>query len=160
MAPAPRRWLLRIDDRLVHGQVCVGWCDALDINQIILCDDEIAESEFEQDLYRCCPTDEQELRFLSVLEMAEEMATPPSETTLVVFGSPRAVLQLRDAGAPVETVVLGGLHHRSGAREVLDYLFLTEGQEADLRALLAKGVAVVCQPLPSSPRQELGKLLD
>ena len=159
MAPAPRRWLLRIDDRLVHGQVCVGWCDALDINQLILCDDEIASSEFEQDLYRCCPSDEQELRFLSVDEMAEEMSTPPTETTLVVFGGPRSVLALVAAGAPVETVVLGGLHHRAGARQVLDYLFLTESQEADLRELLAKGVNVVCQPLPSSPRQELGKLL-
>lgn len=159
MAPAPRRWLLRIDDRLVHGQVCVGWCDALDINQIILCDDTIAGSDFEQDLYRCCPSDEQELRFLKVADLAEEMQTPPSETTLVVFGDPRTVLDLVGQGAPVTSLTVGGLHHRAGSKQVLDYLFLTETQESDLRALLDKGVAIVCQPLPSSPKHELGKLI-
>ena len=35
-------WMIRVDDRLVHGQVCVGWCDALQIHQLILADDEIA----------------------------------------------------------------------------------------------------------------------
>jgi mannose/fructose/N-acetylgalactosamine-specific phosphotransferase system component IIB len=159
MTPAPRRWLLRIDDRLVHGQVCVGWCDALDITQLILCDDEIAASEFEQDLFRCCPVEEQDLRFLTVAELAEEMQSPPIETTLVVFAGPRPVLDLLAAGAEVTALTLGGLHHRPGAREILDYLFLTEGQEADLRALLGRGVAISCQPLPSSPRQDLGKLL-
>jgi len=159
MAPAPRRWLLRIDDRLVHGQVCVGWCDALDISQLILCDDEIAESEFEQDLYRCCPTEEQELRFLTAAELAEEMQTPPTGTTMVVVGGPKILLALLDAGAPVPSAVLGGLHHRAGAREILDYLFLTPEQETDLRALLARGVSIVCQPLPSSPRQDLARLL-
>ncbi len=44
--------LYRIDDRLIHGQVVVGWGRPLDIRFIVLVDDEVAASEWEQELYR------------------------------------------------------------------------------------------------------------
>src|ERR1700750_3479150 len=44
--------LFRIDDRLIHGQVVVGWGQPLDIDFIVLVDDTVAASEWEQELYR------------------------------------------------------------------------------------------------------------
>jgi mannose/fructose/N-acetylgalactosamine-specific phosphotransferase system component IIB len=54
---------------------------------------------------------------------------------------------------------VGGLHDQPGARQLTDYLFLTPAQEADLRALLTRGIRLVGQPLPSSPRLDVGRLL-
>ena len=44
--------LYRIDDRLIHGQVVVGWGQPLDLRFIVLVDDEVAASDWEQELYR------------------------------------------------------------------------------------------------------------
>ena len=44
--------LYRIDDRLIHGQVVVGWGQPLDLGFIVLVDDEVASSDWEQELYR------------------------------------------------------------------------------------------------------------
>src|SRR5207248_1785576 len=44
--------LNRIDDRLIHGQVVVGWGQPLDIDFIVLVDDQVASSEWERELYR------------------------------------------------------------------------------------------------------------
>ena len=44
--------LYRIDDRLIHGQVVVGWGQPLNLGFIALVDDEVAGSEWEQELYR------------------------------------------------------------------------------------------------------------
>ena len=44
--------LYRIDDRLIHGQVVVGWGQPLDIDFIVLVDDTVATSDWEQELYR------------------------------------------------------------------------------------------------------------
>ena len=44
--------LYRIDDRLIHGQVVVGWGQPLELRFIVLVDDEVAGSEWEQELYR------------------------------------------------------------------------------------------------------------
>jgi mannose/fructose/N-acetylgalactosamine-specific phosphotransferase system component IIB len=156
---ATPHWILRIDDRLVHGQVCVGWCDALGIPRLVLADDAIAASDFERELYACCPAAGQVLEFLGLAELATALRQPPPATTLVVLPGTAEALRLAELGAPLAEITVGGLHDQPGARQLTDYLFLTPAQEADLRALLTRGIRLVGQPLPSSPRLDVGRLL-
>lgn len=158
MSAAPQ-WIIRIDDRLIHGQVCVGWCDALGIRRLVLADDAVAASYFERELYSCCPGEGQRLEFWRLEELAAALAAPPPATTMAVLAGPAEARRLLELGAPLREVQVGGLHHQPGARELADYLFVTAAQEADLRALLAAGVRLVGQPLPASPRLELERLL-
>jgi mannose/fructose/N-acetylgalactosamine-specific phosphotransferase system component IIB len=58
--------LFRIDDRLIHGQVVVGWGQPLDLTFIVLVDDEVATSEWEQELYRMGVPPEMEVHFHTV----------------------------------------------------------------------------------------------
>jgi len=44
--------LYRIDDRLIHGQVVVGWGQRLKAGFIVLVDDAVRASPWEQELYR------------------------------------------------------------------------------------------------------------
>lgn len=155
----PPQWIVRVDDRLVHGQVCVGWCDALGIRRLVLADDEIAASEFERDLYACCPAAEQSLEFLTLAQLAAALAAPPAETTLAVLADLAAAEALLELGAPLPELILGGLHHQPGARELANYLFLTPDQEVCLRRLAARGVHLVGQPLPDSPRLDVNRLV-
>ena len=55
--------LYRIDDRLIHGQVVVGWGQPLDIEFIVLVDDTVATSDWEQELYRMGVPPEMEVFF-------------------------------------------------------------------------------------------------
>ena len=45
--------LARIDDRLIHGQVTVGWCQKLRPDRILLADNAIAADEWQSEIYRC-----------------------------------------------------------------------------------------------------------
>jgi PTS system mannose-specific IIB component/fructoselysine and glucoselysine-specific PTS system IIB component len=56
---------IRIDDRLIHGQVVVGWGQPLDIGFIVLVDDTVREREWEQDLYRMGVPPEMDVYFHS-----------------------------------------------------------------------------------------------
>src|SRR6185312_2514817 len=60
--------LCRIDDRLIHGQVVIGWGRPLGINLIILVDDQVAASDWEQELYRMAVDPNIEVRFVSVAD--------------------------------------------------------------------------------------------
>ena len=66
--------LHRIDDRLIHGQVVVGWGQPLDVGFIVLVDDTIAASDWEQELYRMALPPEMEVRFASVEQAARDWA--------------------------------------------------------------------------------------
>jgi mannose/fructose/N-acetylgalactosamine-specific phosphotransferase system component IIB len=48
--------LYRIDDRLIHGQVVVGWGQPLNVRFLVLVDDLVASSDWEKELYRMAIT--------------------------------------------------------------------------------------------------------
>ena len=60
--------LYRIDDRLIHGQVVVGWGQPLDARFIVLVDDAVAGSEWEQELYRMGVPPHMEVYFVAVAD--------------------------------------------------------------------------------------------
>ncbi len=66
--------LFRIDDRLIHGQVVVGWGQPLDVGFIVLVDDEVATSEWEQELYRLGVPPGMSVHFETVAEAADRFA--------------------------------------------------------------------------------------
>jgi D-glucosaminate PTS system EIIB component len=144
--------LHRIDDRLIHGQVVVGWGQPLGIGLIVLVDDAIATSDWEQELYRMAVPPEMELRFLSVDEAArayQAIATDPRKS-IVLTGDIATMRRLADALPMLRAVNLGGLHHRPGRVQRMRYIFLTPDEEAALQALAARDVAVSAQDVPSA----------
>jgi hypothetical protein len=67
--------LYRIDDRLIHGQVVVGWGQPLNASFIVLVDDEVSSSDWEQDLYRMGVPPQIEVIFASVDQAAAQLST-------------------------------------------------------------------------------------
>jgi len=58
--------LYRIDDRLIHGQVVVGWGQPLNARFMVLVDDLVASSDWEKELYRMAVPPEMEIFFADV----------------------------------------------------------------------------------------------
>ena len=154
--------LNRVDDRLIHGQVVVGWGRPLGIDLIILVDDHVSQSLWEQDLYRMAVPSEVELRFASIAEAARSLpewqAAPRRSLLLTGDIATMAALQAAD-GAVVQTINLGGIHHRPGRTQRLPYLYLTDDELGCLRQLEARGATVTAQDLPTAvpvPLRSLG----
>lgn len=153
--------LSRIDDRLIHGQVVVGWGQPLNVGFIVLVDDEVACSEWEQELYRMGTPPEVEIRFFSVRDAERAMpqfAADPRPGILLT-GNVDAMLELV-AHAGIREVNVGGIHHRPDRRQRLRYVFLSPREEQVLRDMAALGATVTAQDVPSSRPVELGELLD
>ena len=66
--------LFRVDDRLIHGQVVIGWGTPLGVDRIVLVDDQVSTSPWEQDLYRMAVTPEMDVRFVTIAEAATAAA--------------------------------------------------------------------------------------
>ena len=153
--------LFRIDERLIHGQVVIGWGHELRPDRYIVVDDEIAASDWEQELYRL-GAGEAEVVFTTVDEARGRVADWGVD-------SPRSILLTRDVSAMErlsrggtltgEEVNLGGLHAGPDRSEVLNYLYLTQGDRDDLRSLAAGGVTVSARDLPDAARVDLESLL-
>lgn len=145
--------LARVDDRLIHGQVVIGWGRPLGVGFIALVDDDVAGNDWEQDLYRMAVPPEVEVEFATVAEAIERLpgwqARPDTGLLLTGDVAPMVELVTRAPGR-VPAVNLGGVHHRPGRRERTSYVYLTDDEYALLAGAAALGVRVTAQDVPSS----------
>lgn len=153
--------LFRIDDRLIHGQVVVGWGQPMNVAFIVLVDDEVAASEWEQELYRMGVPPEMEVHFESVASAAERLPAYAADKRrgMVLTGDVETMRRLAEASDLVKSVNLGGIHHRPGRVQRLRYVFLSPEEEGALRDLAARGIAVVAQDVPAAKAHPLRELL-
>jgi mannose/fructose/N-acetylgalactosamine-specific phosphotransferase system component IIB len=152
--------LYRVDERLIHGQVVIGWGNQLRPRRYIVVDDELAASEWEQDLYRLGAGDA-EVLFVTVDEARRRLPEWRADDV-------KSILLSRDTGTMRRLsegglmsgvrVNLGGLRHGPGRVEVLTYLHLSHDDIDDLQALAEAGAEVSARDLPDAHRVSLESL--
>lgn len=152
--------LNRIDDRLIHGQVVVGWGQPLDVKFVVLVDDAVADSEWEQDLYRMGVPPDMDVRFHSAADAAPLLDSYRTETRpgILVTGDIATMRTLVESGG-VREVNVGGIHHRAGRTQHLRYVFLTPAEQAELSELATLGAVVTAQDVPATRAVPLAELL-
>jgi mannose/fructose/N-acetylgalactosamine-specific phosphotransferase system component IIB len=155
--------LLRIDERLLHGQVVVGWGERLGLSYYVVVDDDLAASSWEQQLYAGGLAAGTEPYFLSEDQAARRLRQLEERTgkgALLTRGT-GAMLRLAETGALAgRTVNVGCLGSAPGRRRVLDYVYLRPEEAADLRALAGLVGKVEARDVPSSPAVELDRLVE
>ncbi|HEX2724062.1 MAG TPA: PTS sugar transporter subunit IIB [Gemmatimonadaceae bacterium] len=144
--------LYRIDDRLIHGQVVVGWGQPLDIGFIVLVDDNVACCDWEQDLYRMGVPPEMEIIFATVEAAVREhaMYAADSRQGLVVVPDIATMRRFVEGVPSIREVNVGGIHHRADRVQKLRYVFLSPDEERELRRLAERGVRVTAQDVPAA----------
>src|SRR5207249_9105706 len=144
--------LYRIDDRLIHGQVVVGWGQPLDVAFIVLVDDEVSSSDWEQDLYRMGVPPQIEVVFASVEQAAALLPAWEADPRvgILLVGDIDTAVALAARVPQLKRFNVGGVHHRTGRKERLRFVYLTDDEATKLRQLAARGVDVTAQDVPTA----------
>jgi mannose/fructose/N-acetylgalactosamine-specific phosphotransferase system component IIB len=153
--------LIRIDDRLIHGQVVVGWGQPCELGFLVLVDDAVATSDWEQELYRMGVPPEMDVYFDSVESAARRLADYRADrrTGMLLAAEIETVQRLVALAPAIRAVTIGGIHHREGRTARMRYVFLTKREEQQLRDLAASGVTVTAQDVPSAAPVPLADVL-
>ena len=143
--------LVRLDDRLIHGQVVVGWGQPLNIGFIVLVDDEVRNSAWEQDLYRMGVPANIDVVFASIAEAARQLSDweQDARVGILLAGDIDTMAALAATGQ-VKQVNIGGVHHRAGRSERLRYVYLTDEEAGKLLRLASNGIEVTAQDVPTA----------
>jgi len=142
--------LVRIDDRLVHGQVVEGWVKALRINHLIVASDAVEADETQKALYLLAVPNGVRLTTTTLSGAAQTWKTNrwKEDRALILVSTPQDVVRLFEAGAPLKSINLGGLHYRTGRVQVLKGISLDDQDVRALKTLAASGVLLEARPLP------------
>jgi PTS system mannose-specific IIB component/fructoselysine and glucoselysine-specific PTS system IIB component len=152
--------LYRIDDRLIHGQVVVGWGQPLDLEFIVLVDDTVAGSDWEQELYRMGVPPEMDVYFHTASDAIAAIPKYRADPRpgLLLTGDIATMRRLVD-DAGVTAVNVGGIHSGAGRTQRLRYVFLSPDEESQLRELAARGAEVTARDVPGARPVTLADLL-
>ncbi len=153
--------LARIDDRLIHGQVVLGWVPVVKPDRIVVACDRVAANDWERRFYASCVPAEARTSFFSVEEAARNVATDPyrNEQLLVLLESAEDAYKFVAAGVALQEINIGGLHYREGAIELLPFVFVTPDDRAFLRELVKRGVSLSAQDVPSNAPRIINSLV-
>jgi len=149
--------LVRVDNRLIHGQVVSTWIPHLKVDKVVVVDDEAASSP--------------------LVQAAMSMAVPPHLDVAIV---PRKDADLRALAAVRERVLvlvrdvanaeavldqvsvpdlnLGNVHFGEGRKAVSPSVFLSDGEVEALARIAARGTEVEARAVPSDHKVGLDEL--
>ncbi|MGK7311087.1 MAG: PTS system mannose/fructose/N-acetylgalactosamine-transporter subunit IIB [Candidatus Longimicrobiales bacterium M2_2A_002] len=154
--------LYRVDERLIHGQVIVGWGTQLEPDRIVVVDDALAESPWEQELYAVGVPVDMTAEFTTVETAVDRLPEWQSsdDRIIVLTRDIQTMLRLAETGGLEGAEVnIGGVHHEPGRRRVLRYVFLGDREREALRALEDRGARVAARDVPGARRVGLDELV-
>lgn len=154
-----RYLLFRVDDRLLHGQVALGWGRHLHPQAFLLADARLADDAATAAIFELTAPEGTRVVAATVEDVVAgrpDLPDPP-ETFLLVRDLESAARLLR-SGVP-GPLNLGGVNRKAGAREHLPYLYLTEAERRLVLELLEEGHELVAQDLPERPARSLSSLV-
>lgn len=153
--------LLRVDDRLVHGQVVEGWLPTLKADLVAVVSDAAAADPVQTALMKMALPPATGLLCLTVAGAPAALNAPAAagRRVLVLVPGPAEALALLEKGVAVDRVNVGGLHFTVGKVQLGRALFLDEKDKKALLAIAARGVRVEGRPLPSDPEEDLAAML-
>ncbi len=150
--------LARVDDRLIHGQVTVGWSERLRPDHIILASNEIAADPWQSRVYASSVPPSIEVSVLSLARAAAMLrgGEVQAARTIVLTATPAEMFDLAHLGAPLPSVNIGGMHFGAGKVEMLPFVFIDRIDLEAMRRLLAAGLELFAQQVPGGREHAVG----
>jgi mannose/fructose/sorbose-specific phosphotransferase system IIB component len=152
---------VRIDNRLVHGQVVVSWLQAEKADTIIVANDGIAADDFQKTMLLAVKPPSVHEEIYSV-EAALAHVNDPAYADQQIFllvKEPADALRLHRGGLGVKTMNVGNMAFAVGSKRVTRTVFVTDRDVEAFKALSAEGVELTARMMPTDGRNDFMKLL-
>lgn len=153
--------LVRIDDRLIHGQVVVKWLRHLNCKDILIVDDDLAHDDFMQNVLRLAAPPDVRVRVASVQEATRQASSLSNNghSVLILVKAPQTALALLSQGMPFSELNVGGLAGGPGSTRLYKSVSATAEQIAALLTIQNRGVHVYLQMVPEERPVEITEIL-
>lgn len=150
--------LVRVDDRLIHGQVMTRWSKGSGINAIYIIDNGIAADDFLKQIF--ITTNSSSGIKIKVYNVDQVVSVwnknqCGDDTIILVFKNIKTVKEAFDKGLPIEMINVGGIAKKPEATFVIQTCGLNRIDADMLLEMEAKGTEVFFQAVPDSKRVSL-----
>lgn len=152
---------IRIDHRLLHGQVVFSWSKSLQINRILVVNDEAANDEFKKMSLELSKPQGIKLNIFTIENTLTKISKIEalSENIMMIFGNTKDVRQFCESYSNVKEINYGGIIKKEGSKQFSNAIFLTENEIEDAKVLKSMGIKQFMQQVPTSKKEDLNTMI-
>lgn len=144
---------VRIDERLIHGQVAGIWAPSLHTQRIIVINDEAAADSLQKSSLRMAAPTSMRLSVLPVESAAKNIRSGKygKQRLFLVFKNPTDVLRYLKAGGKLTHVNVGNMSYKEGSKDITKSIKVLDEEIDVFESIAAMDINVTAQLVPNDP---------
>ncbi len=152
--------LVRIDDRMLHGQVVSTWLKDYSIEQVLIINDKAANDPIQKSVAGLAAPKEVKVHLFRVDQFIDILKkTPIKRKTMLIFTTSTDVLKLVENGLDIKEVNVGGMRYNENRKRLSKAVSVTPEEEEAFKKLIEKDIKVFIQMIPKSDESLMKNLL-
>lgn len=159
--PAAGALNIRIDERLIHGQVATMWTNRLQLTRLMVVDDQIVKSSIQKTaLKTACPANVH-LSILTAKGAAKRINEGKyrQQRVLLLVKNPGVLRQLLDYGVNLPAINVGNMSTKDDSKQVAKSVAVTKQDISDFEYLAQHGLKLYHQMVPTEPAEDFMPML-
>ena len=147
---------VRVDYRMVHGQIVAKWIKFRPVDRLILADDSLVDDPFMGDIYRMAVPD----REVDIVKLGDVQTAidRKNDTVLLIFKDVASAYTVYKNGLQLPELNVGAVQNSAQRKAVVQGVALTVEEYEKLSEMKAEGVNVFLQPIPENDPVSLGSI--
>ena len=142
---------VRVDTRLLHGQVATTWTKTVSPDRIIVVSDGVAHDQLRKTMIEQAAPPGVPANVVPISKMIEVTKDPRFGATkaMLLFENPQDLLAAIEGGVDIKEANIGSMAHSVGKVVVTNAIAMDNADVETLETLHAKGVALEARKVPS-----------
>ena len=152
---------IRIDDRLLHGQVVAFWSNSLQISRVMVINDEVANDELQKTFLRMVAPANIRTSILTKEIAAKNILNDKylGQKVMIIVKNPKDVLDLMDLGLDIKEVNAGGMRFNDTRKRLTKAISVTPEEEQAFVKMMDKGIKINVQMVPKDTSVDFKTLI-
>ena len=148
--------MVRVDYRIVHGQIVAKWIKFRPVDRLILADDSLVDDPFMGDIYRMAVPD----REVDIVKLGDVQTAidRKNDTVLLIFKDVASAYTVYKNGLQLPELNVGAVQNSAQRKAVVQGVALSVEEYEKLSEMKAEGVNVFLQPIPENDPVSLGSI--
>lgn len=153
---------VRIDDRMIHGQVAAIWCNQLKTSRIVVVNDEAASDELRKIALKMTAPIGVKCSIITRDKAAANIKAGKykSENILLILTNPKDVLFLTNQGVSFKVINVGNMGYKENTIKIKRNIYLTREDIEDFKKLAALGIKLTAIMMPDEKENNLLDFID
>lgn len=145
---------IRIDDRLIHGQVATMWTNELGATRIMVINDEVANNDMQKSLLRMAAPPNVSTSIITKETAVKNISDGKykGQKVFIVVKSPLDILYLLNNGLDIKEINVGNMSAKSNTEVVKTTISVTKEEKEAFKKLIERGVEVTAIMTPGAPK--------